>query len=277
MASSFCLPRTESLPILRGGKDEVYRLDIALPEGDPPPAGWPSICLLDAAGCFGTCVEALRRMARRPDATGVFPMVVIGVSSVADDRKMLRQRDFTSARDGAPGGEPETGGAPDFLRFLEGDVMPAAARQVPLDPERRTLFGHSLAGYFTLWALCHHPRAFSGYAAISPSIWWDRDSLFEAAGQLEAGDRRLFMAVGGWEEALPPWQVGEPGAADAMERRTSRRMVANAEELSDKLAGVLGRDHVRFSFMAEDDHASIVSSAMPHALRLASGTTAMHP
>ena len=270
MISPFCLPRTASLPILRRGGDEVYRLDIAVPEGDTPPSGWPSIWLLDAGGCFGTCVEAVRRMARRPDATGVSPLVVIGVSPADERQAAHRQRDFTSVRGPGAGDEPGAGGACDFLRFLEEQAMPAAARHAALDHARRSLFGHSLAGYFALWTLCHHPRAFAGYAAISPSIWWDRDGLFAAAGRLADRDRRLFMAVGGWEEGLPPWQVGVPGSVEALERRTSRRMVANARELSQRLGDVLGGERVRFSFMPEDDHASIVSSAMPHALRLAS-------
>lgn len=271
MVNPFSLPRTESLPILRRGQDEVYRLDIAVPEGDAPVSGWASIWLLDAGGCFGTCVEALRRMARRPDATGVSPLVVIGVSPVAGEgQAALRQRDFTSPRGAAAGDGPDVGGAGHFLRFLQEQIEPAVALHAPLDPDRRTLFGHSLAGYFTLWTLCHHPRAFAGYAAISPSIWWDRDGLFDAAGRLEDRDRRLFMAVGGWEEALPPWQVGAPGSDAALERRLSRRMVPNASELSRRLGDVLGADRVRYSFMPEDDHASIVSSAMPHALRLAS-------
>jgi len=270
MISPFCLPHTVSLPILRRGGDEVYRLDIAVPQGDAPASGFASIWRLDAGAYVGPCIEALRRMARRPDATGVAPLVVIGVSPADEGQVARRQRDFTSPR--GPGDAPGTGGADDFLRFLAEQALPTIARHAPLDPDRRTLFGHSLAGYFALWTLCRHPRAFAGYAAISPSIWWDRDGLFDAARRLEQRDRRLFMAVGGWEEALPPWQVGAPGSAEALERRTSRRMVANARALSQCLGDVLGDGRVRFSFMPEDDHASIVSSAMPHALRLASAT-----
>ncbi len=271
MARPFCLPRTESFPILRGGSDEVYRLDIALPDGEPPASGWASICLLDAAGCFGTCVEALRRMARRSDATGVSSLVVIGVSPVVvAGGAANRQRDFTTAPPtGLTDGSP-AGGALDFLHFLREEIMSAVSVHAPLDRDRQTLFGHSLAGYFALWTLCNHPGAFAGYAAISPSIWWDRSGLFDAAGRLTDLNRRLFMAVGGWEEALPPWQVGMPGSADALARRVSRQMVANARDLSARLGDVLGKERVRFSLMPEEDHASIVSSAMPHALRLAS-------
>lgn len=271
MADPFTLPGTESLCLRRGGNGNAYRIDIALPRGEPSEAGWPSIWLLDGGGCFATCVEALRRMSRRTDATGVAPLVVVAVSAAGGGYDVAqRQRDFTTARTGAATGDAGTGGAEAFLDFLTGDVARAAAGRAPLDPERRTLFGHSLAGYFALWVLCHRSAAFRNYAAISPSIWWDRDGLLDAVEGLRGSGRRLFLAVGEWEEALPPWQVGLAGSADALARRTSRRMVANTREFGDRLGDVLGRDDARFALLAEEDHASIVSAAMPRALRLAS-------
>ena len=118
-----------------------YRIDLLVPDGPPPPAGWPAVWLLDGAGCFGTCAEAMRRMSRRSDATGVVPQVVVGISAVDRDRAR-RQRVFTTLR----GDRPEAGGAQDFLHFLLEEVRPQVVRRVPLDPGRATLWGHSLAG-----------------------------------------------------------------------------------------------------------------------------------
>jgi predicted alpha/beta superfamily hydrolase len=149
-------------------------------------------------------------------------------------------------------------------------VFPLAETRASLDGARRTLFGHSLAGYFTLWVLANRCRAFRNYAAISPSIWWDREGLFAAAPKAAGHDRRLFMAVGEWEEALPPWQIGLPGSEAALARRQARRMIANVRELGSALQAVMGEERVRFTVLAEEDHASIVSAAIPRALRLAS-------
>lgn len=255
-------------------------MDMAMPEGDPPAAGWPSIFLLDAGGCFGTCVEAMRRMSRRQDATGVRPAVIIGLSPAAGaspaqggDAVARRRRDFTSPPgDGRPSPD-DAGGAAAFLTFVQEVVMPLAASRVPLDAGERTLFGHSLAGYFTLWALAHRPEIFRAYAAISPSIWWDRDGLLAALSRMEGRDRRLFMAAGEWEEALPPWQRGLPGSEAALARRQSRRMIANVRDFGQALRPVMGEANVRISVMAQEDHASIVSGAIPPMLRLASGVT----
>ena len=58
---------------------------------------------------------------------------------------------------------------PDHLR--EAGVLRAAAEDgLRVDPSRRTLWGHSFGGLFTLYALLARPGSFARYAAISPSI-----------------------------------------------------------------------------------------------------------
>lgn len=261
------MPGTESHILHARLTGDPYRIDIAIPAGPAPAQGWPSIFLLDAAGCFATCVEALWRMDRRPDATGVQPTAVVGISfSDRQPDSPRRQRDFTSA-----GGKGyEGGGARAFLDFLEKEAKPLVAQRVQLDPARQTLFGHSLAGYFALWVLANQPMAFRNYAAISPSIWWDRDGLFETISSLAVRDRRVFLCIGEWEGALPPWQLAAPGSDGVMARREGRRMIGNATELAERLEAVLGGNHVRFALLPDEDHVSIISTAIPRALRMAS-------
>lgn len=261
----FSLPGTRSLVLDRKDAGGACRIDIAIPDAPPPDSGWPAVVLLDAAGCFATCVEAVRRMGRRPDATGVSPLVVIGISSVVPDNPR-RQHDLTSTR----ADKTNSGGAPAFLAFIEDQAKPRVAEIVPLDPARQTLFGHSLAGYFTLWVLAHHPEAFRTYAAISPSIWWDPEHLAEALSALSVHDRNLLLCLGAWEDELPPWQRAAPGSADVMARRRARRMVERARALAEQLQPVLGPERVQFRLLPEEDHASVISAAIPRMLRLAS-------
>ncbi|WP_162301954.1 alpha/beta hydrolase [Croceibacterium ferulae] len=241
-----------------------YRIDLLVPDGPAPAAGWPAVWLLDGASCFGTCAEAMRRMSRRSDATGVVPQVVVGISA-ADGDRARRQTMFTTPRDD----RPDAGGAGGFLRFLLEEVRPAVAARVSVDESRATLLGHSLAGYFTLWVLATAPAAFRTYAAISPSTWWDRPLLDEALARA-SGDRRVLVCIGEWEDALPPWQARAPGAAEALARRQARQMVTGAREIAALLAGVLGEERVQFRLLPEEDHASILSAAIPRMLRMAS-------
>lgn len=262
----FLLPATRSRIVRAAATGDSYRIDIALPVGDPPPQGWPAVFLLDAKGCFATCVEAMRRMSRRSDATGVGDAVIIGISSPGQEHDAARRRrDFASPRPG----DGETANAPAFLAFIEQQVKPLLAGELPLDAARQTLFGHSLAGYFTLWVLAHHPVAFRGYAAISPSIWWDSEALLGALSAVPAGDRHVLICIGEWEGALPPWQAAA-GSADALARRQQRRMIANAEDAAARLSAAIGDARVDFRLLPEEDHASIVSAAIPRMLRMAS-------
>ncbi len=243
-----------------------YRIDLYTPSGAAPQAGWPLLLLLDADGSFATAVEAVRRMGRRPDATGVAAAVVAGVSALdPGDARSVRRRDFTSPGGVGRGG----GGAPGFARFLEAEVLPLVDSTVPLDRARRTLFGHSLSGYFALWLLANRPGLFRDYAAVSPSIWWDPPGLRSGLAALAGSDRRALVLMGEWEDRIPPWQLLHPGVEEVRARRAARRLLENARETAALLADVLGEGQARFELLADEDHASIVSAAIPRALRMA--------
>src|SRR5690606_31016889 len=116
-----------------------YRISVALPTAPAPAAGYPVLYLLDAGATFATVVETHRRLARRPDATGVGPACIVGIGheSASLYDPALRQKDFL-----ASGAEP-------FLDYL-GTLHGRLAAELPLDPARRVLVGHSLAGLFSL-------------------------------------------------------------------------------------------------------------------------------
>jgi predicted alpha/beta superfamily hydrolase len=266
-----------------------YRVTVWLPPGEPPEGGFPAIYVLDANALFGTFVEALRRSSRRFDATGIHPAAVIGIAH--DDALIaendLRQRDFTAGPPADGVARPafkagSVGGAPAFLAFLADELAPQLRRELPLAAARQALFGHSLAGHFVLRALAARPDAFRTWAAISPSIWWDEAGLRAAlAAALKPGDAvapqasqnggpRVFMAVGEWEDAVPPWQRSHPGHEQLVARRAERRMVASAQSLSADLSAWLGPERVVFRLFPEEDHASILMIAVQRVLRFAS-------
>lgn len=237
-----------------------YRVDIHVPAGEAPPKGWPAMLMLDAETCFMTAVDALKRMSRRPDATAVQPMVLIGLSAPSRDPQLRhRERDFGSR-----------GAASPFADFVESEVLAAVATETPVDEQRITLFGHSLGGYFALWMLARRPHVFSAIAAISPSIWWDRENLRGALMQLPQERGHVLLCVGEWEQDLPPWQAAHPDHQGVRERRAQREMVGAARDMGKLLAARLGDEAVQFRLLPEEDHASIQSAAIPRALRLAS-------
>ena len=144
----------------------------------------------------------------------------------------------------------EAGDFRNRLVFLVDELAPALRQELPLDGTRQTLFGHSLAGQFVLQALAARPDAFRTWAAISPSIWWDAAGLKSrlAATLPQAKAPSVFMGVGEWEGAVPPWQRAHPGHDLLVARRAQRDMVGHAQalqHLTQALERGLGLRHLR--------------------------------
>lgn len=274
MTTPVTLPGTQSRTLRAAANGCTYRISLWVPPGPAPAGGFPAICVLDANALFGTFVEALRRSSRRPDATGIDARIVIGIAHDGDElfANAQRQRDFTlgpAAGSTAQADDHKAfGGAPAFLGFIVDELLPALRRELPLNPARTALFGHSLAGQFVLQALAARPRAFSHWAAISPSIWWDEAPLHQRlAAALPGSGARAFLAVGEWEGELPPWQRDHPAAQQTAARRAQRRMVERARTLAGALGEWLGEGHVLFRLFPEEDHASVLMIATQRVLR----------
>lgn len=274
--TGYCLPRTEVFGVHgddpRGGR----RIMVAWPEEPPPPAGYPVIYLLDANATFGTLVEAIRMRAHRPAATGVVPAVVVGVGSERDGPydRVRRTYDYTPPNAAGAATGLETGGRDRFEAFLLGELAEQIEERYPIDRSRRILLGHSLGGFFVLDLLLRRPDAYAAYIAISPSIWWDRDRLLQAADALgatlggEARPPRVMIAVGEYEQVLAPWQAATDEAASMTARRDARGMVDQARELARRLSQWEARGlTVRYDEVAGEDHASVVLSSISRGLR----------
>lgn len=236
----------------------AYDVMLAWPDTPAPPQGFPLLVVLDASQSFATVTETMRRHARRPPATGVEPMVILGVSQREAPQAMAdaRRRDFAGFEWRA------------FDRWLTALVSEDLAHDLAIDPSRRTLLGHSMAGMAALRHVLSADGAFTRCAAISPSVWAGVDEL-ESAIQRTTSDvlasRRLLLSVGDYEEKLAPWHTGLD-AKTSETRRSERQMVSGATRLSDRLKPLIG---LEFRLISEADHASALTLSLPAALRLA--------
>lgn len=258
----------------RAASGAEYRIFVAPPPQPAPPRGYPVIYLLDPDGAFATLTEAIRMRARRPDATGVGPALVVGIGHGEPGEAARRRRlvDYTPGPPRDPGEEPaaagHAGGAGRFLDFLERELRPAIARDFPIDPAHQTLFGHSLAGLFTLWAFAQS-ASFTAYVAASPSLWWDPPALDAALAARRPGPARtrVLITVGEYEQARAPWQPDGAITAGALQRRAARRMVDRAADTARRIAALDGVDVAHHCFAGED-HASVVVLTIARALRV---------
>ena len=103
---------------------------------------------------------------------------------------------------------PTAGASAAFRAFLRDEVKPLVERQYRTSG-KGVVIGESLAGLFIVETYMAEPGLFDGYAAIDPSLWWDKEALSKRAGTVGAAHRgkRLYVA-------LAKEQLGEPAAAN---------------------------------------------------------------
>lgn len=180
-----------------------HRLFIAEPTAPPPPRGWPVLYLLDGNAAFDFLTPE-----HLAQAAGLV-IVGVGYDTERQFAREWRTLDFTAPEGPGDGLRPDhvhpgrmAGGAARFHDRLVGPLRQAAEAGLAIDPARRTLWGHSFGGLFTLYALLARPQGFARYAAISPSIWWD-EALIRRVAQAArpaALPLPLLMALGDREK-----------------------------------------------------------------------------
>lgn len=104
------------------------------------------------------------------------PMILVGVETIDRAAEITPPTDNPKYDEGFP----KRGGADEFRKFLELDVMPWVEENYRVD-DRKILMGESLAGLFVLETYLKSPKLFTHYGAISPSLWWDELSLANSA------------------------------------------------------------------------------------------------
>ncbi|MDQ0418071.1 putative alpha/beta superfamily hydrolase [Croceifilum oryzae] len=238
-----------------------YHLDISVPSQPAPQTGYPIIYVLDGNAFFQTIHEQVRLQSKRSDKTGVHPSVVVSIGYPGDKDFNLPRRfyDFTvpsaSEIPPKPNGEkwPESGGAHQFLHFIESELKPLILEKYQVDETRQTLLGHSLGGLFVLEVLFTKPQAFQGYIASSPSIWWNqcdvltREADFASLISSLSSKIRLFLTVGSLE---------------------LDHMVKDATALSERLQSLTNHSfQMNFHNAEFENHLSVVATTLSRALR----------
>jgi predicted alpha/beta superfamily hydrolase len=164
---------------------DSFALFIHLPAGYRPQARrrYPVVVLLDGNVYADQVGAALRRWPA-PEAA-----ILVGVGRRTFlQQDSLRQFDYTYPAAPAADSMPRSGGGRQFLSFIEQELLPYLDRTYRTDPTQRTLMGHSLGGYFTLFALVEALKtgryAFATYVAASPTLLYDQGYLLRELAQL---------------------------------------------------------------------------------------------
>jgi len=117
--------------------------------------------------------------------------IVVGISNV--DRK----RDYTFHTDIKELKEefPTTGKSVKFMNFIESELQPLVDKNYRTT-SAKTLIGQSLGGLLATEILFKKPDMFDNYIIISPSLWWDNESLPQYTPKSYSSHKKIFIAVG---------------------------------------------------------------------------------
>ncbi|MDD2648458.1 MAG: alpha/beta hydrolase-fold protein [Eubacteriales bacterium] len=96
-------------------------------------------------------------------------------------------------------GEDFTGKAPEYLRFLVSELIPAAESALGFTPEKRYIAGYSLAGLFAVWAQ-YKTNLFDGFASVSGSLWYDGFTEFTDENEPLRKAQKAYFSLGDREK-----------------------------------------------------------------------------
>jgi hypothetical protein len=198
------VPLTEVRTLRSSILGRSYTIFVALPASYSSEASqtYPVVYLLDADLWFGPVADPTRLLHWEG---GLPELIIVGIGygfSWEDVDEWFRRRtlDFTPTRVEA---KPDSGGARDFLRFVQEELFPFVDANYRTIPTDRTLAGLSAGGLFSLYVLFQDPGTFSRYIVVSPGLVWDERVIFENEADYAARNTdlpaRLFLAVGSLE------------------------------------------------------------------------------
>jgi predicted alpha/beta superfamily hydrolase len=118
-------------------------------------------------------VEFLARNGRMSEA------IVVGIPNTDRTRDLSPTRPRNTGATGAPD-FPTAGGADNFLKFIETELIPEIGKRYRVTPYR-ILAGHSLGGLFAVHAMLTKPDLFQSYIAASPALNWDNQFAIKRA------------------------------------------------------------------------------------------------
>ena len=175
---------------------ETRILNIYLPDGYSTDSSttYPVIYLLDGSAnedfihVVGI-VQFLNMIESLPKS------IVVGIANI--DRK----RDFTfpTTIERDKKDYPTTGGSAKFMAFIENELQPYIQKKYKTNTTK-TIIGQSLGGMFATEVLLKKPHLFDNYMIVSPSLWWDNESLLTIAPGLLAKQThkktKVYISVG---------------------------------------------------------------------------------
>lgn len=184
----------ETIGFYSNSLSEDRALNVYLPTGyaDTPEKDYPVIYLLDGSTDEDFIhISGLVQFGSFSWINMLPESIVVGIVNI--DRK----RDFTypttNKKDKLQ--FPTTGGSAAFIDFIEKELQPFVTKNYRVQ-DKKTLIGQSLGGLLATEILYKKPHLFNNYIIVSPSLWWDDESLLSTTPMKYEDEKSVYIAVG---------------------------------------------------------------------------------
>jgi len=191
-----CLDNTEQFSITSEYvKGENYLIQVGLPFGySSSHKSYPVLYVLDGDYAFGITKGITDLLLIGKEIKGI---IVIGISygKGVFAWSIKRTRDLTPSHDTIFAKGQITGGADNFLKFVQYELFPAVNRNYRTNPDSSAICGESLGGLLNSYILWKQPELFKGYIIISPSLIWNNKSVLKLESEYFVNHKELNKAV----------------------------------------------------------------------------------
>ena len=183
---------------------EIRTLNIYLPPGynSNDTTRYPIIYLLDGSADEDFIhIAGLVQFLNFPWVNVLPESILVGIATVD------RRRDFTfpTTIEKDKKAYPTTGKSKAFIDFIEFELQPFIEKKYKATASR-TIIGQSLGGLLATEILFKKPELFSTYFIVSPSLWWDNESLLRIKSKVISQEFTrpvgLYIAVGNEEKVM---------------------------------------------------------------------------
>jgi predicted alpha/beta superfamily hydrolase len=165
--------------------------------------------------------------------------ILVGIANVD------RRRDFTfpTTIEKDKKDFPTTGGSEKFIDFIESELQPFIENKYKTAASK-TIIGQSLGGLLATEIHFKKPQLFNKYLIVSPSLWWDNESLLKVPPKFSKASSdsliSVFIAFG----------------------KEGKIMETDAKSLVDILKHEPGKIKVNSEYFTDENHASVMHNAV---------------
>jgi uncharacterized protein len=184
--------------------DENYLIQIGLPAGYyHSDKSYPVLYVLDGDKSFGMIKEVTDWLCWSNEIRDI---IIVGISYGKGTNIWWekRARDYTQFKDTVYYYYPNAGGADNFLRFVKDELFPAINNNYRTNQDSNAIMGLSFGGLLSSYVLFTQPDMFKNYIIVSPSLFWNGNSILKTEADYFSKHKELnkmvYMAYGSLDD-----------------------------------------------------------------------------